>query len=231
MSMMGENKGTLIINEIFKSIQGEGRYQGTPVTFVRMSGCTRKCEGLMNCDTSYHVKGVELKFEEVQASIMNHLLLPIVFTGGEPLLQWDNLFAFLAKYFSSILKTKIHLESNGDLIKSVDDIDYLLSHFFRYVCFSPKEAGIAKLLSIFIEEYKANYCCREGNICDIKVVTDLDKYGMDILPYATMLMPLTTYNETKDKKIRRKVWNYCVKKKLFYSARLHINVWGKKRKI
>ena len=66
---------------------------------------------------------------------------------------------------------------------------------------------------------------------DIKVVTDLDKVGVDMLEFATMLMPLSTYDYEKDIEIRQKVWNYCVEHNLLYSGRLHVEIWGKRRKV
>ena len=50
------------INEIFESVQGEGRAQGKPVIFIRLSGCTRKCDF---CDTTYHTKYTEMSPEEL----------------------------------------------------------------------------------------------------------------------------------------------------------------------
>ena len=50
------------ITEIFQSIQGEGKYTGYPMTFIRTSGCTRKCSF---CDTPYHTEGKELRRGEI----------------------------------------------------------------------------------------------------------------------------------------------------------------------
>ena len=36
------------VNEIFYSIQGEGRYTGTPAIFIRLAGCNLRCDF---CDT------------------------------------------------------------------------------------------------------------------------------------------------------------------------------------
>ena len=39
------------INEIFYSLQGEGRHTGRPAVFVRFSGCNLKCPF---CDTDFN---------------------------------------------------------------------------------------------------------------------------------------------------------------------------------
>ena len=72
------------IKEIFYSLQGEGRWSGTPAIFVRFSGCNLKCPF---CDTDF--SGGDLYSEE---SLIQEIrkYLPcqfIVFTGGEPTLQ------------------------------------------------------------------------------------------------------------------------------------------------
>lgn len=38
------------VNEIFYSIQGEGRYTGTPAVFIRLAGCNLRCDF---CDTEH----------------------------------------------------------------------------------------------------------------------------------------------------------------------------------
>ena len=35
-----------------------------------------------------------------------------------------------------------------------------------------------------------------------------------------------TWAETKDQKIRQRVWKYCSDLNIFYSARLHVDIWG-----
>ena len=63
---------------------------------------------------------------------------------------------------------------------------------------------------------------------DIKVVTDLEKEGMDKLECATILMPLSSLNGDmeKDKTIAQKVWQYCVANNKRFSSRLQVWVFG-----
>ena len=49
------------VNEIFHSIQGEGRYTGTPAVFLRFAGCNLNC---WFCDTEFH-SFTEMSEEEI----------------------------------------------------------------------------------------------------------------------------------------------------------------------
>lgn len=208
------------ISEIFVSIQGEGRYQGTPVVFVRTSGCTRACSF---CDSKYHVQGKEYTTDKLIKELEKFGVNTVVWTGGEPTQQ-------IKEIKEVIFKTNMyhHLETNGDLIV-VERAGYFvdglnLANIFDYMCISPKDYKAAKKTGEFVKYYPKEYV-------DIKVVTDLKTLGMDSIKYATMLMPLTVYNNAIDKETRQKVWDYCVKHNLSYSGRLHIEVWGQKKGI
>lgn len=71
------------INEIFYSLQGEGRYTGTPAVFIRFSGCNLKCSF---CDT-IHQKATELTEEQIITKIKEYPSKFVVLTGGEPSMQ------------------------------------------------------------------------------------------------------------------------------------------------
>jgi len=197
------------INEMFASIQGEGRYIGHPAFFIRLSGCTRACKF---CDTKYHVVGKGIGYEEIVNAIRKSNLKTIVWTGGEPLLQRDSIFDImniLGKGYAH------HLETNGDLLAKTD------LHAFTYIACSPKDKKSAK------KAHKLFH--REHYYTDIKVVTDL-KLNKDIIKYATMLMPLTIDRDGPvDKEIKKKVWDYCVKHNIRYCPRIHVDVWGNKK--
>lgn len=94
------------INEIFHSLQGEGRHTGTPAVFVRFSGCNLHCPF---CDTD-HAVSREMSDEEIIAEVRRHDVPLVVLTGGEPSLQLDA--PFLKKLKESTGAT-IAIETNG----------------------------------------------------------------------------------------------------------------------
>src|SRR5919204_6299734 len=101
---------TLVINEIYLSLQGESSFAGWPCIFVRLTACNLRCS---YCDTAYAFReGKKMALEEVRSRIgelakafqirnpkseirnanpsphVGGYALPLVeLTGGEPLLQ------------------------------------------------------------------------------------------------------------------------------------------------
>ncbi len=207
------------ISEIFSTLQGEGIYQGSPALFIRTSGCTRKCSF---CDTQYHTEGEDILNDDIVEKINTSNPDTVIFTGGEPLIHLNDILYIIIR---SKQNTKFHVETNGDLIQTLDDYKTIVNAF-NYVSVSPKCLEVAKRIDILKSEVET----RES-LTDIKVVTDLRSVGVELLSYATTLMPLTTYDKKKDEEIRINVWNYCLEHKLHFSARLHILVFGKKRGI
>jgi 7-carboxy-7-deazaguanine synthase len=84
---------SLVINEIYLSVQGESTFAGLPCVFIRTTGCDLRCS---YCDTAYaFTEGKRRALNEVRAEVGRLAApfkgspgLPIVeLTGGEPLLQ------------------------------------------------------------------------------------------------------------------------------------------------
>jgi len=76
---------TLVVHEIYRSIQGESTFAGLACTFVRLTGCNLRC---VWCDTPQaFYGGTRLRRADVFAQALA-LGTPLVeLTGGEPLLQ------------------------------------------------------------------------------------------------------------------------------------------------
>ena len=76
---------SLLINEIFYSIQGESTRAGCPCVFVRLTGCNLRCSW---CDTEYAFsEGRKMTVAEVSKRVMGYRCELVEVTGGEPLLQ------------------------------------------------------------------------------------------------------------------------------------------------
>ena len=85
---------TLIINEIFHSIQGETSRTGLPTTFIRLTGCPLRCS---YCDTEYaFTDGSKMSFDEIIKILKKYNSKYLTVTGGEPLAQ-KNVLLFLEK--------------------------------------------------------------------------------------------------------------------------------------
>ncbi|MCL2777049.1 MAG: radical SAM protein [Polyangiaceae bacterium] len=76
---------SLVIHEIYASIQGESTFAGLPCTFVRTTGCNLRCQW---CDTTQaFYGGRRMARAEVLARALAMGLELVELTGGEPLLQ------------------------------------------------------------------------------------------------------------------------------------------------
>ena len=113
---------TLKVNEIFNSIQGEGPYTGTPATFLRLSGCNLNCKF---CDTNHEQKqelSINMVKNIISENMEKHRTQILVITGGEPLLQYDEL-----KQLIHQLNCPVQIETNGTIMKVPLNACYIVS--------------------------------------------------------------------------------------------------------
>jgi 7-carboxy-7-deazaguanine synthase len=94
--------GTLVVNEIYLSLQGESTFAGLPCVFIRLTACDLRCS---YCDTAYAFnEGKKKSLAEILAEVKRFAKpfvggtsstspkLPLIeLTGGEPLLQKNSL--------------------------------------------------------------------------------------------------------------------------------------------
>jgi 7-carboxy-7-deazaguanine synthase len=115
---------TLLVNEIFYSIQGESIHSGRPCIFVRLTGCNLRCS---YCDTRYaYEQGVDMEITEIINRIDAYPCRLVEITGGEPLLQSQTpilIHRLLENGYEVMLETNGSLDISrvdGRCIKIVD---------------------------------------------------------------------------------------------------------------
>ncbi|MDR2105666.1 MAG: 7-carboxy-7-deazaguanine synthase QueE [Deferribacteraceae bacterium] len=125
------------INEIFASIQGEGKFAGASQIFIRFAGCPLHC---FYCDTDYTPKkyltiGAKSYINPISCSELKELLRgfepekyhSVSFTGGEPLLYTE--FIIDAAFTLKSWGAKSFLETSGrcivELERAAPAFDYI----------------------------------------------------------------------------------------------------------
>ena len=93
---------TLVVNEVYLSLQGESTFAGLPCIFIRLTACDLRCS---YCDTAYaftegrkafvedilkRVRELAVPFFPMENAVARKLPL-VELTGGEPLLQKNSL--------------------------------------------------------------------------------------------------------------------------------------------
>lgn len=180
------------INEIFYSLQGEGRFTGTPAVFVRFSGCNEKCPF---CDTE-HLSYEELSEDEIVARACAFGAHHVVLTGGEPTLQ---VTASLAdKFYAKDIF--LQMETNGSVrLPEGCHIDW--------VTCSPKSLPV---IIQKVDEVKLLYPFAEG----------IEQFLAEVLPMLRQrakgnlelrLQPLDTGDEAENATILQSTIDYILK--------------------
>ena len=141
---------TLVINEIYLSLQGESTFAGLPCVFVRLTACNLRCS---YCDTAYaftegkrmslmeirnEVKRLSTPFSQPGAVGSNSgLRLPLVeLTGGEPLLQSHSLVLMKELCDDGFI---VLLETSG--AHDIEPVDARVRRIMDLKCPSSGEAG------------------------------------------------------------------------------------------
>lgn len=230
--------------EVFYTIQGEGISAGRPSIFLRLSLCNLHCSW---CDTPYtwnwentpwptttgkKFKKNEQILELSPAEVLPHLTQRacpnIVITGGEPLLQQDE----IAELISILPKNhSIEIETNGTIIPKALDLSRKV-HFNV----SPKLKHSENKESLAIKPdvlkwYNSHTSCTFKFVIftpeDIDQVKALQE-SCDILASRITLMPRgTTSSEIRESSPA--IIDLCLELGYRFSDRLHVHIWGDER--
>ena len=222
------------INEIFKSIQGEGPNFGKPAIFLRTAQCNLKCTW---CDTKYtwdwenydYTKEVkEMTIEEIKEQILDLEIKHLVITGGEPLLQQDDLadlLSFLKPDFYVEIETNCTILPNKMLTDLVDQWNV-----------SPKTENSGNPLELY-ENNECYYFFANQENCFFKYVVEDESDIPEIKKFVTKYnipenhVQLMTQASTKEEiSAREKSISELAKTNNFlFSPRLHVAMWGAQR--
>ena len=222
------------VNEIFKSIQGEGPNFGKPAIFLRTAQCNLKCTW---CDTKYtwdwknydfskEVK--EMTIDEIKDTITDLEIKHLVITGGEPLLQQDDLadlLSFLKPDFYVEVETNCTILPNKMLTDLIDQWNV-----------SPKTENSGNALELY-ENNECYYFFANQENAFFKYVVEDETDIPEIKKFVTKYkipekrVQLMTQASTKEEiSIREKSISKLAKSHNFaFSPRLHVAMWGSQR--
>ena len=222
------------ISEIFESIQGEGNNAGKPAVFLRTAECNLKC---VWCDTKYtwdwknydYSKEVnEISIKEVRQSLEQFRVRHLVITGGEPLMQQDDLAELL-----TFLKPKfyVEVETNGTILPN-----NALSVLVDQWNVSPKTKNSGNPLEMCEDNECYTFFSKKKN-CYFKYVVesedDLIEINQFISKYSLKKdkVLLMTQAITKEEILAKEnnVFTISKKNSLGFSPRLHVMKWGSQR--
>jgi len=230
--------------EIFLSLQGEGKNQGTPSVFVRTSRCNLYC---VWCDTPYtwnwqgsgfaHVAAreydrdratLELDVQDVAARVRRFDCRRVVLTGGEPLLQAAECAALGQALRAADSRYQIEVETNGT-IAPTPELDAVIDQY----TVSPKleHSGVERekrlrpaALSALAQNAKSVFKFVVRDAADVLGVAALARdYAIDA--DRIYLMPLGTTPEELGGR-RPPVAQACLEHGYRFSDRLHIHLYG-----
>lgn len=207
------------VNEIFSSIQGEGKLQGVPSVLVRLVGCNLNC---VWCDNRKNKKAWEVSHGELLNLLGDYGIRNIIITGGEPLLYSQ------IELLTSELKEKgyfITIETNATIKKSVKA---------DLISMSPKlshanvKDGIVTIDYNVIQYYVDNYNYQlkfvvknENDFLDVQHIlrglNNIDYNNVFMMPLASSLAELAV--------IQKEIVRLCIKYRYRYANRLQLQIW------
>jgi 7-carboxy-7-deazaguanine synthase len=125
----------LPINELFHSLQGEGKLAGVPSTFVRTSGCNLRCWFCDSYHTSWEPTHGWFDVADIVTEVTKHESDHVVVTGGEPMMH-DGIESLLTELSDQGYHTTV--ETNGTIFREAP-ID-LVSVSPKFASSTPSEA-------------------------------------------------------------------------------------------
>ena len=161
---------SLYVHSVFQSISGEVNPfgQGTDTTFVRLGGCNLKCKW---CDTPQtqpmFAAGYEkLTVDEVYTKIREINVMPVMITGGEPLVQYDEVEELCCRIVYDFISGVV-IETNGTIeIFNAPNVHWSVD-------WKPPSSGHGES---FLDDNYVNLPYGSQIKCVIDTITDLEAF-------------------------------------------------------
>ena len=231
--------------EIFYSIQGEGKSLGKPAIFVRLSNCNLRC---VWCDTPYTWNWVgtkhdhpqkylrsayqqEVSIENIIDKIKEHPCQRVILTGGEPMLQQEELVKLMQALKEIDKSYFFEIETNGTLSPILD----LEKNINQYnVSLKLSNAGDKKRMRLkpeaiqsLVRSTKSNFKFVVENQNDLAEVEKIISEFL-IPKEKVLLMPQARTKQELLKK-QTEIIEVCKLNGYSFSDRLHIRIYGDKQ--
>lgn len=220
------------ISEIFYSLQGEGVNIGVPAVFLRLAGCNLRCEW---CDTKYSWgPGEKMSIPEILQKIKKYPAKHLVVTGGEPLMQQEELSNLLQKLPGYYVEIETNGSFKSELNKYVDQyncspkLNVYAYQSNKYADFHTKSANFSNMGLPSLPAKKTYYkfvVDKKEDLGKIKKFIEKNNISRE----KVILMPQGTNRKDLTKKSQ---WlaEICKKENLRFTPRMQIDLWGDKRK-
>jgi organic radical activating enzyme len=232
------NDDTYFVNEYFESIQGEGNYSGVNSFFLRLHYCNFTCSW---CDSKFTWNNNSKYFEpytsqQLKQLIASHSSPHVILTGGEPTFYRLDKLVVPNKMF--------HVETNGSIIPT-EPVDITLANKGRLVREPMDEAVISKFNWVVSPKLSnSNQKINEQSIkfwsqkdyCIFKFIardtTDLDEIQTVVTDFniAQSKVYIGLEGHTLESQLRPDLVDEIIKRGFNFSPRLHVILWGDKRK-
>lgn len=218
--------GSLDVVSVWRTIQGEGPFAGTPAVFVRLAGCNLMCP---RCDTDYTTSRQRVPVQMLARGVEQHAEFNVsskptslvVVTGGEPFRQ--NISP-LVEYLI-FRGFRVQVETNGTIGPDKQSMEPFFMGAIFIVC-SPKTPKIHPDLLQYIHAYK--YILRAGCV-DSKDGLPTSALGMSQPPARphrgfrndVFVQPLDEHVEANNKANLIACVNSCMKFGYRLSIQMH----------
>lgn len=237
------HNSALPINELFQSLQGEGKLAGTPSGFIRTSGCNLRCWYCDSYHTSWEPTHSWMVIDDIVEEVTSYNKLDhVVLTGGEPLIHEES-----TKLLERLNDAGYHttVETNGTIYREAPidlvSISPKLSNSTPTADVAPSEddAWVERhedlridldALSPLVEAYDFQLKFVVTGPKDVQEINDLVDRLRSVTDSAiedrdVLLMPEGTTSEELSK-TRSETATLAMEHGYRYSPRLHVNLWN-----